>query len=209
MSGQTALDQFLEFFEWAYDIRFTPHQKEDITQDVALGWKNADLSERELVQYVMDRHKDVLGGGHERNRNLQDAARAIFNSEFSRFENNDRTRVLQTIHRAIEESAPGVTEVLVAPLSRRGTASRRSSIKSSATGPVQHQTRHPVSSKFATQPPLNAGTSASSVDPYQTKLNDIQQEMMRRQEQKLEIEYEVNKHTLWAQTMKHIIDNIR
>jgi hypothetical protein len=122
MSNQVTTSQtfnhFLQFFEWTYDVRFSFIQKQEIAYELEMGWGNADKSDLELVNYILQLHQIAFGIGRSQQQHLKPQAQAFLRELFSRLETNDRGRVLDTLHRTIEEISPGVTQIATLPKPR-------------------------------------------------------------------------------------------
>jgi len=120
MSSQSSANQqvfgaFFKLFEWAYDIRFRPDQKEEIENEILGGWSNTDDSDKELLSYILELHDLAFGRGKSQHQQLKTQAQGFLKDIFSIPEINDRRRILETLHRAIEELHPGVTKVAILP----------------------------------------------------------------------------------------------
>jgi len=105
---------FLQLFEWTYELELPPGHARAIETELRIGWANSDPSEQELVQFVLQMYQAVTRTPKTERAARRREVRKIMAGLFSKREANDRGRVLDAIHRAVESLRPGITGV-VAP----------------------------------------------------------------------------------------------
>jgi hypothetical protein len=104
---QQASNAFLDLFEWAYEVKFTPEQRAAVGAQLRKGLSNEDQSDLELLDYVLKIHEMVAHTDPVQTNPFRAQARIAFAPYFSINENNDRSRIMSTIEQAIQEQGGG------------------------------------------------------------------------------------------------------
>lgn len=197
-TSQEIFGAFFKFFEWAYDIRFRPDHKEQIKDEILRGWSSTDNSDKELLIYIIEIHDLVFGRGKSQHVRLKPQAHGLLKAIFSLSETNNRARILDTMHRIIEDIRPGVTQVPIRP---------RPTLPLSTSPPIPPQqtvpspTPNPIS---FTPPSAVPNTPQATPDP-----NDYQQQMLEMQREQQKATIESNIARIRHEMNMHIISNIR
>ena len=105
--NQKAINAFLDLFEWAYEVKFTPEQRAAVGAELWKGLSNGDHSDLELLDYVLKIHEMVAHTDKAQINQFRAQARSAFAPYFSINENNDRSRILSTVEQAIQEQGGG------------------------------------------------------------------------------------------------------
>ena len=117
-SDTEIFNTIFRLFEWIYKIKFSASQKEEIVQSILMNWQNDDKSDQELLEYLLHLSDSIESVGASKRSKLRPQAISIFSKIFAHTEYNERGRILQDLHRLIEQNKPGSTEALLqAPFS--------------------------------------------------------------------------------------------
>ena len=180
----------VKLFEGIYKLTIPSNQQVEIQQAIVCNWNDPDISDKELVAYLLELSRLQKSIRRSQRDKFQSQAQKILKKEFSRVENNNRGRILQVILFIIEQLRPGCSGVkgsqtqqlpnvnpsVVQPSAQGNTAPPPTisiSPQSGSAQPNPYFTGPPTPGGYVMPNPLQSSASAPDANDLQQQQRDL------------------------------------